>query len=108
MNLIESSCDGNIRIWGFHSGILLKIINVSNSGLNGISLWDEDFLFIGCDDKKIKILDLKKMNIIKNLIGHNNEVITIKKIIHPLFGECLISQGLENDQIKLWVNKKIF
>ena len=108
LNLIESSCDGNIRIWGFHSGILLKIINVSNSGLNGISLWDEDFSFIGCDDKKIKILDLKKMNIIKNLIGHNNEVITIKKIIHPLYGECLISQGLENDQIKLWVNKKIF
>jgi len=48
------------------------------------------------------------MVIIKSLIGHNNEVITIKKIIHPLFGECMISQGLEKDQIKLWVNKKTF
>ena len=107
LKLIESSCDGNIRIWDFHSGILLKRINISNSGLNGISLWNEDYLFIGCDDKKIKILDLKEMKIIKNLIGHNNEVITIKKINHPLFGECIISQGLENDQIKIWVNKNI-
>jgi len=108
IKLIESSCDGSIRIWDFHSGILLKKVKASNSGLNGISLWNEDFLFIGCDDKYIKILDLKKMVIIKSLIGHNNEVITIKKIIHPLFGECMISQGLEKDQIKLWVNKKTF
>ena len=39
------------------------------------------------------------------LKGHNNEVNCVKKINHPSFGECLISQSLENSNIKLWVIK---
>ena len=29
-------------------------------------------------------------------------VLTIKKIFHPKYGDCLISQGNDLSQIKLW------
>ena len=31
----------------------------------------------------------------------------IKKFNHPKYGMCLISQGLKENNIKLWINKKI-
>ena len=41
---------------------------------------------------------MKNGLIVKSLIGHNNEVLTIKKIIHPKYGECLISQNWEESE----------
>ena len=102
IKLIESSEDGNIRIWNFHTSDLLNKIKIGNYCLNGICLWNKEYLFIGCSDKSIKLLELKKGIIFKDLVGHNNEVITIKKINHPIFGECLISQGIDYDKIKIW------
>ena len=104
VKLIESCDDGHIRIWDFHSGILLDKIKVHDTWLYGICLWKNDFLFVGCKDNTIKLLDLKNKKIIKNLPGHNSFVSTIKKIKHPLYGDCLISQGWFKDQIKLWIN----
>ena len=103
--LIDSSFDGYIRIWNFHTGQLLKEIVVSQEALYSICLWNNDYLFVGCKDNSIKLIELKNGNIIKTLSGHNSEVITIKKIIHPIYGECIISQGRGNGQIKLWINK---
>ena len=37
---------------------------------------------------------------IQNLKGHKDKVLTIKKINHPIYRECLISQSLT--KIKLW------
>ena len=103
--LIESSIDGHIRIWNFHTGILLNKIRIGISALYGLCLLNEEYLFIGCEDKTIKILKLSNGTIMDhNLIGHKRDVITIKKIIHPEFKECLLSQGLQSDQIKLWIN----
>ena len=45
-----------------------------------------------------------KILVEKNLEGHNSGIFTIKKIEHPKLGKCLISQGYEDDQIKLWTN----
>ena len=104
IKMIESSYDGNIRIWNFHSGDLLKKIYVSKYQLNGICLWNNNYLFVGCHDKNIKLIELNKEKII-DIVGHKKYVLTIKKIIHPNFGECLISQGPLDDQIKLWINQ---
>ena len=41
-------------------------------------LWDNDFLFVGCEDKNIKLIDLKNEKIIKNLVGHDKDVINPK------------------------------
>ena len=101
VKLIAACGDGNIRIWDFHLGILLNQINC-NSYLNSICLWDNEYAFVGCDNKMIKLVNLKTGEIIKDLIGHNNYILDIQKIIHPKYGECLLSQGYQDDQIKLW------
>jgi len=102
IKLIESGFDGIIRIWNFHSGILLNKIIINNFPLYGICLWNNNYLFIGCKDKTIKILDLKSNNIIKELKGHNNRVSSIKIIKYQINEEFLISQGFDNEEIKLW------
>jgi len=104
IKLIESSKDGDIRIWNFHSGKLLYKI-VLNKFLFGLSLLNDNYLFIG-GDKKIYLLELKNGLIVKTLNGHNLFVCGIKKIIHPKYGECLISQNSWESQIKLWLIDK--
>ena len=107
IKLIESSSDGNIRIWDFHKGILLKKIKIINEELYGICLWNNDFIIVGCKDKIVRLVNIKEGKIIK-LLASNNFVSekTIIKINHPYYGECLISQGFLYDNIKLWINKK--
>ena len=103
VELIESSFDGNIRIWNFHSGFLLNRIEISKETLREICLWDNNYLFVACDDKSIKLIDYNNGTIIRELKGHNNYIVSIKKIFHPQYGKCLLSQGLKKDNIKLWV-----
>ena len=107
IELIESCIDGYIRIWNFHENILLNRILVCEQGIKGICLWDKNYLFIGCDDKSIKILQLSDGNIIKILFGHQAKVCTIKTINNKKYGKCIISKGWGNDDIKLWINNEI-
>ena len=104
VKMIESSKDGNIRIWNFHHAIMLNKIAVSNSLLYELCLWDNNYIFVGCDDKTIKLVDLKNGLIVKSLSGHNDSILTIRKVNIEQYGECLISQGYKKDQIKLWIN----
>ncbi len=78
---------------------MLKKINIINKKLYGICLWNNNNLFVGCEDKTIKLININNDKIIKSLSGHEGSVITIKKIIHPKYGECLISYG---EDIILW------
>jgi len=102
IKMIESSCKGIIRIWDFHSAQLLNKIIVNNDWLYSICLWKKDYLFVGCKDSSIKLIELNKGKIIKNLYGHKNKVLTLKIIMHTEYGECLISQDGDNSEIKLW------
>jgi regulator of replication initiation timing len=106
VKLIESSGDGYIRVWKFHGGILLNKISIGKYELRGICLWNSNYLFVGCTDNTIKLVEIKNGLVMKSLVGYNNEVCTIKKIRHPTFGECILTQGWENEQIRLWVNNK--
>ena len=108
IKLIDSCDDGNIRIWNFHSGLLLNKIEVTKKCLYSLCLWNNNYLFVGCSDKSIKLIELNNNIIIKSLIGHNEVVLTIKKINHPQYGESLISQGAGDDQIKLWIFKNSY
>ena len=104
IQLIQSCSDGIIRIFNFHSALLLKKIKIYNRILFGLCLWNDNYLFVGCKDKTIKMVDLKKGLIVSNLNSHNDIVLTVKKIIHPEYGECLISQNYAESEIKLWIN----
>ena len=102
IKIIESCEDGIIRIWDFNSGELLNRIKINNKELNGICLWNNNYLFVGCADNTIKLVEFNKNIIINSLEGHNSKVLTFKKIIHPQYGECLLSQGYKNDKIIIW------
>jgi WD40 repeat protein len=104
IKLIESCFDGIIRIWNFHYNILLNKITVSNKALFGISLLNNNNLLVGCEDKTIKLIELKNGGIVQNLQSHYKWVISIKCVIHPKYGELIISQGYDNDKIRLWIN----
>ena len=109
VKIIESSDNGNIRVWNFHSGKLIKKIKVSNKPLYSICLWSNEDIFVSCEDKTIRLINLitgKKKIIIcdKNI---NNIIMTLKKYYIPIYGECLISQGKENEQIKIFNNRRI-
>ena len=102
--MIESCEDGKIRIWHFHTGTLLNKIKINNNRLYGICLWNNNYLFIG-GTNGIILLELNNGTILENLTEKNNCVVTIKKIMHPIYGECLLSQNVLNSSIKLWINK---
>jgi hypothetical protein len=89
-----------IRIWNFHKGILLMKIYINEIENTSICLWNKDFLFIG-SSKKILLINIKYGMIVDEILGHNGNVICIQKIIHPKFGQCLISQGSSDNYIIL-------
>ena len=103
IKLIGSNREGKILVWNFHSGLILNKIIIEYRCFNGISLWENDYLFAGCDDDSIKLIDLKSNKIVKSFEGHNKSVSTVKTTMHSQYGKCLLSQGDEDDQIKLWI-----
>ena len=103
INLVDSCQNGFISIWNFHAGILLHKINIGYNFLEGICLWNEKYLFVGGGDTTIKLIEIKNGLIIKSLAGHSENVLSIKKIRHSIYGESLISQGNDGN-IKLWIN----
>ena len=102
IKLIESCKDGYIRIFNFDMGTMIKRIKVSHLYLVSISLWNEEYLFVGCGDKSIKLVEINTGKIAKKLEGHKNSVVCVKKINLPNYGECLISQGYQINKIKMW------
>ena len=102
IKLIESCNEGNVRIWDFHSGLLINKIKGIYKPLIGLSLWNNSCIFAGSKDNTIELIDIKKGIIVKSFNGHNQTVLTIQKINHPQYGESLLFQGYMDDQIKLW------
>ena len=101
--LIESDGNGYIRMWDFHNGNLIKSISLSSPiSLRGICLWNDNYLLAACNDCQIKLIDLDQGKFIQSFKGHTNIVCSLEKIIHPKYGECLISQGLDG-KIKIWI-----
>ena len=106
INMIGSSDNGIVRIWNFHSAELINKIYVNYDELYSICLWNDEYIFAACSDNNIKLIDINKGVTVKDdYVGHNNCVLMVKKINHPIYGECLISQGFAGDGIKLWINE---
>ena len=104
IKMFDSCYDGKIRIWNFHSGKLLQKINVSDKNLYGFCLWDDENILVGCQDKTIKLINIRNENSINYLKGHNIRVVSIKNLVHPKYGKFLISQGAKKNNIILWKN----
>ena len=101
IKLIDSCYDGYLRIWNYHSGDLLNKIKVNDEPIKGLLLWNDENILIGCSNN-IKIIEFTNEITINNLIENVEDIITIKKINHSIYGECLLSQGIHFEQIKIW------
>ena len=101
IKLIESSSHGRIRIWDFHKGQIIRTIRVYRIGsIYGLYLYNNEYFFAACSDKKIRLINISRCRIFKDFIGHSSDVFSIKKLNHPTYGECLISYS---NEIKLWL-----
>ena len=105
VHLIKYCEDSSVKIWDFHSSFLLYNIKIGYRSIDGICLWNKNYLFVG-HDNIIKIIDLNSRKIIGSMIAHDKKVVCLQKIFHPKIGECLISQGFDCDQINIWSNKE--
>ena len=110
IKLIDLCSDGNIRIWNFHSGVLLNRIKVSDGRLLCVCLWDNNHLCLSftlsgefklpvCN---LKLFDLKNYEICEEIMDiKERNIDKIKRFQHPLYGDCLITQ-CSDENIKLW------
>ena len=108
INLIESDTFGYVRVWDFDKGVMLKKLFIERKmRLRGICLWNYKYLFVGADDKKIKLIDLEN-DVELDSLKCNDYVCTIKKVNCSKFGECLVFQGkIDHSEIKLWRNENV-
>ena len=103
IKIIEFYVGGLIRIWNFHLGILLNKIKLDHA-IFGNCLWNKECVLVGCYNGTIELIELKSGKKYGIYEGHNCTVINVNKIIHPLYGECIISQGIGKDKIKFLIN----
>ena len=99
------SCWGDdiIRIWDFHLGILITKIKTNGQNIKCLCLYDENFIFVGCYDHTMKLVDIENEKVVKTFKGHKDWVCTINKVSHKKYGECIISAGLgKKEMIKIW------
>ena len=105
LTIFFAKYDSNlIFMYDFHEGNLLNKIELKdNLKLFCVLLWNEEILLCGGEDKKIHIIDIENKNEINNgLEGHEDWVFSLKKIKGPNGEDMLISQGFNNDGIRIW------
>ena len=101
--LCSSSTDGFINIWNLSYKFFFKSIYIIKGWLMHIIEWNNKYIIVtDLNQNLIKIIDLEKNEVIKDIQAkHNDSVKSIKKIYHPLYGEFLLSAGRDKT-IKLW------
>ena len=108
--LIESSTDGNVRIWDFHKAELIKRIKINERETFGICLWNKESLFVGTRDK-IVLVNINTGEIIYEYdytfeSKYNDYgIIAIKKLNSIHFGECLVTKAYDKDVIQIFSAK---
>ena len=101
--LYSSSYNGYINIWDLYNKNIFKIINTNKCILYNIIEWNDKYIMVAnCDNKSFKIINIETFKVISDIKGeHKNDVKSIKKIYHPIYGESLLSSD-EDGIIKLW------
>ena len=105
--LFESDGRGDVRLWNLENHQLIKCINCHTVSLRGLCLWNQKYILAASSDRSFKIIDFEKGEFLSSIGGqHNNSLCTIKKIMHPVHGEALLTGSIDGT-IKLWINKNL-
>ena len=106
--LITGSWNGYVRIWDLDEKEQINYLDTNNCELYNMIFWSDRYAIISYKfGNKNKIMDIKNFEIISIFESeHFNEIKCIKKIIHPLIGESLITCS-ENGDIKLFILDEI-
>ena len=101
--LCTSSTNGFINIWNLYNKKLSKYINIDKCKLAHIIQWNDIYLIVAdVNNKSFKIISLEENKVIANIkTQHTDDIVCIKKIYHPIYGESLLSTGRDKT-IKLW------
>jgi WD40 repeat protein len=103
-HLVDSDGNGNLRVWNIESGEEVKTINTPGCNLRGLCLWNDQYIICASSDKSYKVYDLNSMQLVETKTGHENVACTVSKILHPIYGECILSSAIDG-AIKLWGKK---
>jgi WD40 repeat protein len=104
INLIVPCHDNIIRIWDFDSGELLREIKIitDDESLKCFYPWNNEYIVCAHKNNIINVINIQNGKIYKKFVGHKNYILNLQIISLPNIGDCLISQGQGDDQIKLW------
>ena len=95
-------CDfnGEIGIYNFHTGDLLF---KDRAGGYGFCYWNENYIFASQNHYRFALINISSPKIKKYFNAHEDQVDKIIKLIHPKYGECLIT--IDQYKTKLWIIK---
>jgi len=101
--LCTSAQNGYINIWDLYEKKLFKVIRTNQCQLLHIIQWNNKYIIVADSlNKSFKIIDLKIDKAISNIGGkHTGNVICVKKVNHPIYGEALLTSGYDKT-LKLW------
>ena len=94
---------GSISIWDLFNQTKFKVISSYENYLWHIIQWNDKYSIV-CDRYNIsfKIIDMEQYKIISNVGGgHKEDIFSVKKFFHPIYGESLLSCASDKT-IKLW------
>ena len=101
--LFESDGNGIVRLWDFDTEIMTKKISIKSCSIRGILLWNEKYMVCACSDKTFKFINLETETMEHSQDSHENVLCTIQKIVHPTYGESLLSCAIDG-KLKLWTS----
>lgn len=101
--LFANSNNGYIYIWDLYEKNLVTSIFINNCLINNIVQWNKNIIILSDLNKNsIKILLIDYGIVISDIYSQCDAgILCIKKIIHPIYGESLLSSG-QDGSIKLW------
>ena len=101
VKIMECDFNGYINIFNFHTGDLL--FNARAGGY-GFCCWNDNYLLATETYNRFILIDISSPRNKKYFEGHKETVYKIVKLIHPNYGECLIT--ISQYETKLWIIKE--
>ena len=101
-NLLICASGGRVKIFDFNNAnIIYNIYNKSFKSLNSISIWNDEFILGGGNDKNLHLINFKNGKYIKPLYTFKDRITTIKKLYIEDYGEYFFVHS-EDGEINLF------